>query len=257
MPEVREVEIKELYMSDEFQMRDGLDSKLIDQLADAYWAEQHVTNITVAQVDDLLILVDGYHRVAALERLALGSFELLGRTIMADVHKTSRQGALLMAARANMTPGKPLKSQEKRKGLKVYIDNKGHHVGGRDKRGRRKPPKSFGTIAGELGLPKTTVIRWMYADCPREATAISNATVRDTGAWKYHQRPLLTDSDKAASKMRKRLEDARVAFQGVKSSPMRKELIKEAARLVQELKAMGAWKKEKPKPPKDDDSTPF
>ena len=166
MTEQQEVAIKELHISEEFQMRSGLDRKLIVRLADAYKAGEPIEPIKVAQVDGVSILVDGFHRVAAMESIGLGWW-----TTMANVQKTTRQGAFQMAARANLTPGKALTRKETRKAFKTFVKNGGH----RD--GKRKPPKSYRVIARELGVGHVTIRRWMKEDFPEVAAELGKYTV--------------------------------------------------------------------------------
>jgi hypothetical protein len=242
MIEQREVAIKDLRISDEFQMRDELDLKRVARLADAYKAGDNVAAITLAQVDGMLILVDGFHRVAALKTNGWSD------VVNAEIHKTTRQGALRMAARANLTPGKPVTPKERRKAFNTYIENQGHHLQGRVN-GKRKPMKSYGTLARELGMAKTTVIRWMQEDFPKVAEVMGNTAANQWTGKKKN--PSFTEI--AEFKTREGLEAARVAFKGVTGKLSRGDLIHEAEELVQKMKAMGAYTKYKP----SDEPPPF
>lgn len=245
MIELSEVKIKDLLRSSEFQMRDGLDLVRILQYAKSYREWANMPPVTVAQVSTNgdMILVDGFHRVDALEHIGRGS-------VTACVHKVAtRKEALLMAARANNEHGKELTRGEKHKAFRAYVGAGGHldrhHSGG----GRGRPPtttKSYRVIAGELGgtVGHSTISRWMKEDFPQVAAKLAKDKMPWNGEGEGYRPP--TFEEKEQSRVREAMEEALKAFRGITSRRMRGKLIWEAEELVTKMKARGAYKQYEP-----------
>ncbi|MYL24080.1 hypothetical protein GLV89_09850 [Halomonas alkaliantarctica] len=147
--------LTQLTLSDEFQVRRRLDPPTISRYENALKSGASLPPVTVAKVDGVFILVDGYHRVAARERLGEMVLE-------AKVIETTREGALGMAATANLSHGLPLKNSEIREVFRMYIRARKHIVG-------RGKLKSYREIGQEIGKPKSTIHNWMRKDFPRIA----------------------------------------------------------------------------------------
>lgn len=147
--------LAQLCRSPEFQVRSKLCQSTIHRYAAAMKAGQLLPPLSVALVDGVPCLVDGYHRAAAME--------LLGQdTAEAVVITTSKLEAQWMAAKANMHHGLPLKSKELRQAFRVYIRT-GQHRKGRGKR------KSLREIGQEIGRSHNTIRNWMARDFPKLA----------------------------------------------------------------------------------------
>jgi hypothetical protein len=113
--------------------------------------------IRVAEVDGVLILVDGWHRMAALEGLGIDRVEA------EIVPASSIEEARWLAATANVTHGLPLKRGELRKVFRAYVRARKHL-------GKHKGQfKSYDEIAVELGRAKSTIYSWMRANFPKIA----------------------------------------------------------------------------------------
>lgn len=147
------VTLAQLTVSPEVQVRQRLDPITITRYANAIRSGQELPPIQVALVQGVLILVDGFHRVAAHE--SLGATE-----VQAEVTEASFEDALWMAAKANLQHGLPLKPSEVRQVFRVFIRTKQHHKG-------RGKLKSYREIGAELGRPHTTIRGWMSKDFPR------------------------------------------------------------------------------------------
>jgi hypothetical protein len=144
------VVIAQLCRSSEFQVRSKLCQSTVNRYAAAIKAGQQLPPLSVALVDGVPCLVDGYHRAAALELLGSVSAE-------AVVTTTTKLDAQWMAAKANMQHGLPLKSKELRQAFRVYIRT-GQHRKGRGKL------KSYREIGQEIGRSHVTIRNWMAQD---------------------------------------------------------------------------------------------
>lgn len=144
------VVIAQLCRSSEFQVRSKLCQATVNRYAAAIKAGQQLPPLSVALVDGVPCLVDGYHRAAALELLGNTSAE-------AVVISATKLDAQWMAAKANMQHGLPLKSKELRQAFRVYIRT-GQHRKGRGKL------KSYREIGQEIGRSHVTIRNWMAQD---------------------------------------------------------------------------------------------
>jgi hypothetical protein len=115
--------------------------------------------IRVAQVGNSLLLVDGWHRLAAAQEAELDEIGGL-------VEPMTRREALKAAACANSTHGKPLNRAERRNAFKLFVKGGGH----RSKEGYL----SYREISACLGgLNSHTSIRnWMLRDFRKIANAM-------------------------------------------------------------------------------------
>jgi hypothetical protein len=119
--------------------------------------------IKVALIEDARVVVDGWHRLAALEKI--GRYEVEG-----EIVKATAREALWLAAQANLEHGLPLKSPEIRAAFRAYIRAQQH-------RGPRGNLKSYRQIAQELGGVRryTTIRNWMKKDFRKIFDAMGGA----------------------------------------------------------------------------------
>ena len=138
-----------------FQVRRKLDKGIIERYAKVYESGNRMPPVEVVRVNDSYVLLEGWHRLAALEKL--------GRTrVRAIVHDVSKREAYWIAARANLTHGLPLKRSEMREVFRKYIKARKH----RNKDGSLR---SYREIASDLGGSRsyTTIRNWMAKDFPK------------------------------------------------------------------------------------------
>ncbi len=119
----------------------------------------------MAEVRGRMVLVDGWHRLAALQRL--------GRTtarVVVISREATPEEARWQAAEANLRHGRPLTRAELREAFQALVAA-GHH---------RKPWEagrkflSYREISAALpGVAHTTIRNWMQADYPRIAKAMA------------------------------------------------------------------------------------
>jgi hypothetical protein len=146
------VVIAQLCRACEFQIRGKLCQATVNRYAAAIKAGQQLPPLSVALVDGVPCLVDGYHRAAALELLGNTSAE-------AVVTTTTKPDARWMGAKANMQHGLPLKSKALREVFRVFIQT-GQHRKGRGKLA------SYREIGQEIGRSHVTIRNWMAQDFP-------------------------------------------------------------------------------------------
>jgi hypothetical protein len=146
------ISLTQLMMSDEFQVRRKLDQATIARYENVLRSGATLPPVKVAKVDGIFILVDGFHRVAARERLEEA-------TVEAEVIETTRTEAYWLAASANLQHGLPLKPAEIHEVFKAYIKARKHLKG-------RGQPKTYREIGAEIGKPHTTIRNWMKKDYP-------------------------------------------------------------------------------------------
>ncbi len=222
---LHEVSIADLLRDTRYQVRKKLDTGRVSSYRSSYAAEVDLGPIKVAHVRHALVLVDGWHRVAALESLGVD-------TVQAVVVKATEQEALWIAAQANLTHGLPLKSSEMRMVFRSYMRS------GRYKQGRRSF-KSYREIAVELGGSRhfTTIRNWMKKDFPKIAARYSSEdTPMNTGG--LTPVPVMgtfKDTSRTA------INDALNAFRNVEDPVDRGHLIGLVEEALQTMRDGGGW----------------
>jgi len=102
------VKIAELKVNHGVMIRKSLDEDRIQEFTEIF---DQLPPIKVFNVEGELLISDGFHRLAAAERLGLAEIE-------AEVRKGSRQDAIMEAISVNAKHGKPLSSEEKAEAVK-------------------------------------------------------------------------------------------------------------------------------------------
>lgn len=209
------VVIAQLCRSSEFQVRSKLCQATVNRYAAAIKAGQQLPPLSVALVDGVPCLVDGYHRAAALELLGNYSAE-------AVVITATKLDAQWMAAKANMQHGLQLKSKELRQAFRVYIRT-GQHRKGRGKR------KSLREIGQEMGRSHVTIRNWMAQDFPKLAKEYGQEHGNGLGDEGIPRTPSPPADAKPALE---RLAQVRQDFQAT-SCPHAREAIRQALHELQ------------------------
>jgi hypothetical protein len=148
------VPIARIVKAAELQVRSGVNAGTVRDYADKMRGGVVFPAVELAEVDGKLLLVDGWHRLAALERLERREAEAL-------VTPMTMKDAIWAAARANLGHGRPLARGDHRRVFRAYV-SAGQH---RTKAGGFK---TYREIAGELGAGRahTTIRNWMKKDFP-------------------------------------------------------------------------------------------
>jgi hypothetical protein len=219
-----EVEIPQLALDPEFQMRRKLDAGTVKKYENVYKSGKPMPPVKVARVAGVLVLVDGWHRVEALKRLNVSRVD-------AEVTEATREQALWMAARANLEHGLPLKTNELRDVFRTFIKAKQHVL----PRGRLM---SYRDIGAELGKPQSTIYAWMKKDFPAIAAKMAgDEAFKGTGG--------IQDAPRRPSPLQPAMDalDAlQAAFQGTSSPEHRGAILKAARELVAAMESSPDWK---------------
>lgn len=224
--EVAVVCVKDILREKTLQVRIKLDPKTVDRYASAYLSGAEMPPIQVAKVNSALVLIDGWHRIAALEKLGSPYAE-------AVIIETTIQEAAWLAAKANIAHGLPLKKSEIKNAFKAYVKGKQYL----DARGKLK---SYRTMAQELGgvVHYTTIRNWMRHYFPRLSALFNDkdgylGTGKRGPTWiKYELmklNPVSITSDA--------LYQAQAAFKAVDDEADRGRLIEQAEEILTTMKS--------------------
>lgn len=230
---VRTVAIAELVRDEALQVRAKLDDATIRAYAGKYKAGVDMAPVKVAVVEGVPLVVDGWHRLAALESIGSPTAPAI------VIEGITRADAEWMAAQANVSHGLPLKPKEVRNVFRAYIRAR-KHIKGRGK------VKTYRLIAEELGTGTSfnTVHRWMVKDFPDIAKRMS-------GGEDFKGKGGLKEIDSEAHYLglaTKALDQAVAAARGLTSEEARGVLIAELEAAIGAVKAAGPWV---PPPPSD------
>ncbi len=163
------VQMDSITRDPKFQVRSQLDLKLVRQYATAMSNGADFPPIHLGKVKDALIIVDGWHRHAALHSLG-------EREIEAKVTSMTQSEALIASALANTKHGKPLKPSERRSVFKNFIRGKGHKKEDGNLMTYREIAESLGGHVGH-----TTIYNWMKKDFPKVFKAMGVEVERGKG----------------------------------------------------------------------------
>lgn len=199
-----------------FQMRMEIDRSTVARYVQVLWTAGRRTwrtcnafqAIQVAKVGKSLFLVDGFHRLAAMEEFAKGA-DGAGRLgkIRVDVIAATEKEALLLAAKANLRNGLPLKKSEIRNVFRAYMDANGNV----EKIDGKPALKSYRAIAADLGglCSHMTARNWMLADYSDTAEAMG-----DGEAAGEKKKPGKRDNSEWADAAIREVKNARARFSG-------------------------------------------
>lgn len=224
--EAHEVSIASILCDPSYQVRQKIDPGTVRRYANIYRNGGTMNPVTIAKVNETVVLVDGWHRIAALESLG-------HHTVCAVVVEATEKEARWMAAKANMEHGLPLKASEYRNAFKAYIRAKQHLLN----RGRFK---SYRQIAQELGGQKnhTTIRNWMKEDFPKIAQQYRGDDTRKEQSGLADK---TSEESTFAVTARDALNTALAAFRGIEKPEDRGTVIELAEKVVKEMKAGEPW----------------
>jgi hypothetical protein len=216
-----EVLISSLIEDRRFQARSGLHQPHVSRLKQAYVAHSQLPPIRVAVVGGRPFLVDGWHRVAALR--ALGRAE-----VTAFVSEETVEGALGLAAKANLAHGLPLKPKEAKAAYRQYIKAKLNL----DAKGHRK---SYREMAAELGKPHTTIRNWTKEMFPKLYRLMG---AHQDVPWERDDLASGSFSEgRAIAEVHYHLEQALAHSLGVRDPVARWSIVERAGTLLSKIKA--------------------
>jgi hypothetical protein len=185
-PRAIQVLITDIVLRPEWQVREEMNHGVIASYVTAT-IHSRMPPIRLARVNGALMLVDGWHRLAAAKR-----FER--EHIAAVVEDMTEDQAKWAAAEANTTHGLRLRHAEKFEVFRRYVQTKQHlesFLTGPHKDRVRWRLKSYRDIARDLHgiVGKSTVQRWMERNFPKIAKQMASgreATTKDTARKHTH-----------------------------------------------------------------------
>jgi hypothetical protein len=235
------VELATITKSPEFQVRRKTDTATVNRYAEVIKAGGEFPPVRLARVrvnkdvtDPVLVPVDGFHRIAAHEKLGLAYIE-------ASIEDMDPVLAQWKAAEANMSHGLPLSSKEVREAFRRFIRAKQHVLAGN----RIGKPKlmSYRDIGAKIGKPQTTIRNWMAKDFPKlfaqmggHEFAGSFADAQGGKAKAGEEADTVDRADPLSL-----LEAALEAYRTTTDAQRRGEAIYLAERVVKQMKDAGGW----------------
>jgi hypothetical protein len=228
------ISIDQLVLDRDFQVRNKLNEKAIRQYRDQYRLGHELDPIRVAEVEGMWILIDGWHRVTALQQLDK-------RHVDAMIEPMSRANALWEASIANAKHGVQLKRAEHINVFNNYVAA-GRHI-------KRKGPsgtkyKSYREIADELPLGRShvTIHNWMKKHHPSIAKAMGGSELVAEGGLRDVAAP---ERPSEAARLASQLLDH---FQSVSDPEARGAIIGQLRELLASMEASPGWTE----PPQDE-----
>lgn len=215
--------IDQIARDNKFQVRNKLNEATVKRYENNYRSGREMPPVRVALVNDVPILVDGWHRLKALENLGKADVE-------AQVQNATRREALWMAASANLDHGLPLKASELRAVFRAYIKADRHVL-------PKGALKSYREIASDLGKPHGTIYNWMKKDFPRVAAKLGGY---EGGIGGLPDQPLGPPNEHVAE-ARAGLAKVLTAFKGTSDAYERGTIIDELQTALSSMKGSGNW----------------
>lgn len=230
---VATVDTREIVRRPELQVRRKLDRSTVHTYANQFRAGVVMPNIRVADVGGALVLVDGWHRLAAMDEI--------GRTAATVdvVTCADLSEAAWLGADANLRHGLPLKPSEIRPVFRAYVRAK-RHVKQKGRHGFHRCLQSYREIAQTLGgrVSFHTIRNWMRRDFPRIAAAMSD----DDGGVGRGGSPDTNPEDTFARHALDALGEAAAASKGVRDPARRGHLLARAQETLDGIRNGGPWK---------------
>jgi hypothetical protein len=187
------VKIADIALRPAWQVRERLNEQLVWAYVTNYASGAALPPVRLANLGGAYVLVDGWHRLAALKKLERDTTDAI-------IVATTEEDGRWEAAKANTTNGLRLRRSECRNVFRVYIDTK-RHLKGRAIRSYREIQRDLGGIAGKSILQK-----WMHADFPKIAARMASGRLDNKGGDPLQARP--TALDLATGRVRDAIQQA-------------------------------------------------
>jgi hypothetical protein len=235
--EVIRVEIATITQSPEYQVRQKADQPTVNRYAEVIKAGTAMPPVKLARVKvgnakPMLILVDGFHRVAAHEKLGLAFVEAIVEDMEPELAKWK-------AAEANMTHGLPLGNKEIREAFRRFIKAK-QHVLGKAGRGKQRL-MSYREMSPIIGKPHTTIRNWMRQDFPKVYAQIGDKVEDVDWSGKGKSVADVNEEQDNSNNPVAILEAAFKAYQATTDAELRGQAVYLAEQMVEQMKKAGGW----------------
>jgi hypothetical protein len=226
-PGAEPIRLHELLRSPAVQIRRGLDDGTVQRYVSAFRAGTPMPPLKVAEVGGELTLIDGFHRLRALE--VLGAVEAhcvkLGTATLRE--------ARWLAAESNLPHGLPLRNAEVREAFVAFVKAGRHRKEGGGLR-------SYREIGAAIGRPPSTVFRWMHRHFPRVAAQMADDGMGDfSGAGGGRSARASLPSESPTGDILGWLHGVRLALATSEDPEVRWEVLTKAKAVVAAMEAAG------------------
>lgn len=208
------LKLADIIIDQTIDIRSRLDEETINRYAESF---DELPPVVVFATEEGLLLADGFHRIAAAERLGRKEVE-------AEKKAGTRDDALEYAAIANVRHGQPLSSDEQREAVRRL--NRLHTDWGRKK------------LATTLGVGEDFVRRTLQSDDVKRHTLRPGAPLKDAHYQEIASAPRETWDDlvEVAAERGWSSDETRAAVQNIKSESIpadyKKQILKGEAEPV-------------------------
>jgi hypothetical protein len=221
-PTTQAVILSRLIRDHAFQVRRKLDQPTISKYTEVLKAGNDMPPIEVALVNGGQVLIDGWHRVEAMERVGRQEAEAI-------VIEATEKEAQWLGAKANLQHGLALKKSELRQVFRAYVR------AGQHRKGRRH--KSYREMQADLSVPHTTIRNWMFKDFRHIAAKLGgNDEFKGKGGLTSSFDPATVQTPAMRG-----LDEAFRAFQSTVDAEVRGEIISRMDELLADMKQSGNW----------------
>jgi hypothetical protein len=222
---IEEILLSNIVIDEELQSRSTiLDEAQVKRYSIAMRQGDEFPPITLARIDNVLFLIDGFHRHAA----ASANGNLVLQAVIKDM---KREEAKWEGGKKNLQHGLPLKPKDKLPMFKAYISAGGH------RKKKRGAFKTYREMAEDFHghLAHSTVLKWMKRYYPSIHKAIGQRELRGEG------RGGLPESDNGDIYYARAMEGINTARQlspALTSPEKRYDLIRATERALLEMKKL-------------------
>jgi hypothetical protein len=212
-----EIPIRWIVKAEQFQVRNKVNMSTVAKYRGIIKSHDNVSPfppILLAQKEDRYYLVDGWHRVAAMEWVNLETVDAI------IVKVTTDDEIRWLSAQANLTHGLALKTSEIREAFRIYIRAKQYK---REDKSYKSYREISQDLAGNVG--HTTVRNWMLKDFPKLAAMYSQTEPRNhysESTGKYKRK----DMNTIVNQFRSALTQINATISDTRSIEGKKKLLK-------------------------------
>jgi hypothetical protein len=221
------IPINGIVVDEELQVRDEIYPWKVQQYATAYLNEVHLPPVEVGQRGKGFILIDGFHRLAALKKIK-------AEVVEAVVTQEPEDQWKWLAAKRNLSHGMPLRSSEIHNAFIVYMESQQYM----HKRGYAL--KKYREIAAELGGYRrhTTIRNWMIQEYPDVAKMIGDENIIFGSKEKEKKKDMTRETVEQAEGA---LENALALVKTLDDEVARGQVIGKVEEVLMLMKEQGSW----------------
>ena len=228
---VLKIPINRIVVDEELQVRNEIYIRKVQQYATAYLNEAPLPPVIVGQRGEGFVLIDGFHRLAAMRKAGITVVEAVVTDESEDLWKW-------VAAKANLSHGLPLKKSELFNAFLVLVESQQHmHK-------KSHELKSYREITADLGgsIPHTTIRNWMLKQYPDIAKRIGDKSIP------FGSKAVVTEeqnkeymTNNTVCKAEEALENALALAKTLDDGEARGRVIGKVEEVLMLMKEQGSW----------------